>query len=272
MKKVFVLLLLLGVAGSASALDSLWAPAGGSTEWNVEGNWTAGIPYANPANELDVLNEQAKIAGIQGVTAFPEIKTGDNVTAYRVMVANGTSPVYGELTISGGILNTLGYMTAANNSSDTAVINMEGGTVNVGMVNGVLNGNNGHFYMGRNGTTTFNMSGGNFNIARDLNVAQYAIATSTINLSGGTLSAMTLKRTGTAHIDISGTGKLVLSNATSVATVQTWIDNGWLTVNGADTDYSVISFDSGTGLTTVTPEPATLCLLGLGALSLIRRK
>jgi hypothetical protein len=263
MKELFVLLLLLGVAGSASALDSTWVQTG-STDWNLDGNWTAGVPYAG-ATEADALNEQAKITGTVG-GSFPSINTGDVVNAYRVFVG---SAVYGELTIDGGTLNTLGYMTAAYSTTDVAVINMLSGTVNIGIE---PSSNNGHFYMGRYGTTTFNMSGGEFNINRDLNVAQYAGANSTINLSGGTLTATTLKRTGNGHIDISGTGKLVLRGGDDLTTVYSWIDNGWLTVNGADTDYSVVTVDSVNGLTIVTPEPATVCLLGLGALSLLRRK
>jgi hypothetical protein len=266
MKKIIVLLLLLGATGIASAADNMWQPVGGSTDWTIPSNWSLGhTPYAG-TTEADVLNEQAKIAGVLG-GAFPSIDAGDAVTAYRVFVG---SSVYGELTINGGTLDTLGYMTAAYNATDVAVINILSGTVNIGIN---PSSNNGHFYMGRNGTTTLNMQGGLLNINRDLNVAQYAGANSTINLSGGTIMATTLKRTGNGHIDISGTGELVLRGGDDMTALQTWIDNGWLTINGADTDYSVISYDPDTLLTTVAvPEPATVCLLGIGALSLIRRK
>jgi hypothetical protein len=260
MKKIFVLLLVLGITGITSAIDNLWTPVGGSADWTADENWSLGhVPYAGET-EADVLNEQAKITCAAG--DGPDIGTGDVVTAYRVFVgATGN----GELTIDGGSLSTLGYMTAAYNATDVAVINMISGSVTIGL----NNSNNGHFYMGRNGTTTLNMSGGTITISRNLNVAQYASAVSTINLSGGTLTANNLVKTGTASINISGSGKLVLLGD-DTAVVETWILNGWLN-DGEDVFYD---YDITTpGATTVyVPEPATICLLTIGAFGLIRRK
>jgi hypothetical protein len=258
-KKIFVLLLVLGTAGLVSAVDNLWV-SGGTDDWNTAANWSLGhIPYAG-ALETDPLNEQAKITCAAG--AGPDIGTGDVVTAYRVFVgATGN----GELTIDGGSLSTLGYMTAAYNAADVAVINMLSGNVEIG----INNSNNGHFYMGRNGTTTLNMSGGTITISRNLNVAQYASAVSTINLSGGTLTANALVKTGTASINISGSGKLVLLGD-DTAVVETWYNNGWIN-DGEDLywDYDVTT----PGATTVyVPEPATICIFAIGTLGLIRRK
>jgi hypothetical protein len=268
-KKVFYLvplLLVLGAAGIASAITNLWV-TGGTDDWNTPANWSLGhVPYngaLNATGYADPLNEEAKINGATGTG--PVIGTGDVVSAYRVFVG---SSVYGELTIDGGTLLTNGYMTSANLATDVALVTMKSGTVQLGFTGGV----NGHFYLGRMGSTTFNMSGGSFTITNDLNVGQYAGSFGTVNLSGGTLTASTLKKTGTAHIDITGSGKLVLLGD-DTAVVSTWIGGGFMTGNGNDLDIKYDYNITTPGATTVyVPEPATICMLGIGILGLLRRK
>ncbi len=271
MLQVFVVaVFLFGLCASvfAAAPVTNWTLVGGSTDWNVAANWSKGhVPYngaLNATGYADLLNEEAKINGATGTG--PVIGDGDVVSAYRVFVS---STGYGELTIDGGTLLTNGYMTSAYNASDIALITMESGSVQLGFTGGT----NGHFYLGRYGTTTFNMSGGSFTITNDLNIGQYAGGNGTVNLSGGTLTASTLKETGTAHIDITSSGKLVLLGD-DTAVVSTWIGNGWMTGNGNDYDimYDYNITTSGATTVWVVPEPATICLFGLGAMSFIRRK
>jgi len=269
-KKVFYLvplLLVLGAAGIASAITNLWTPVGGSKDWNINANWSLGhVPYngaLNAAGYADPLNEEAKINGATGTG--PVVGTGSVVSAFRIFVG---SSVYGEFTIDGGNVATNGYMTSGNLVSDVALITMKSGTVQLGFTGGT----NGHFYLGRAGTTTFNMSGGSFTVTNDLNVGQYAGSFGTVNLSGGTLTASTLKKTGTAHIDITGSGKLVLLGD-DTAVVQTWIGGGFMTGNGNDRDIKYDYNITTSGATTVwVPEPATICMLGIGVFGLIRRK
>jgi len=262
-KKTFVLLLVLSTAGIASAITNNCI-SGGTNDWNTAANWSLGyVPYngtLDAAGYADPLNEEAKITCAAG--AGPVIETFDIVSAYRVFVAATGN---GEFTIDGGTLKTNGYMTSAYLAGYNAVVNMISGSVQLGFTGGT----NGHFYLGRYGTTTLNMSGGTFDIQNDLNMGQYAGSTGIVNLSGGTLIASTLKHTGTASMTISGLGKLIL-RGDDTAVVETWIASGWLN-DGLDVfyDYNVTT----PGATTVyVPEPATLCLLGFGALSLLRRK
>lgn len=225
MLQVFVAaVFLFGLCAGASATDiNYWTPVGGSTNWNVAGNWSLGhVPYNNPANYNDPLNEEAKMNGATGTC--PVIGTGSTVDAFRIFVG---SSVYGELTINGGTVTTSGYITSGNLATDVALITMSSGTVRIGLPAGA----NGHFYCGRYGTTTFNMSGGDFTIINNLNIGQYAGSYGTVNLSGGTLTANNLVHTGTALIDITGSGKLVLIGD-DTATVATWISSGWMTANG----------------------------------------
>jgi hypothetical protein len=258
MLQVFVIaVFLFGLCAGALAANpiNLWTPVGGSTNWNVNANWSLGhVPFNNPANQADPLNEEAKMNGATGTC--PVIGIGSTVDAFRIFVG---SSVYGELTISGGTVTTSGYLTSGNLATDVALITMNSGTVRIG----AIGGGNGHFYLGRAGTTTFNMSGGSFTVINNLNIGQYATGNGTVNLSGGTLTAGNLVKTGTAHINISNSGKLVLIGD-KTGTVSTWIGNGWIN-DDAQYDYNITT----PGATTVfVPEPATLCLLGIGTLSL----
>ena len=264
MKKIFVLLLVLGITGIASAITNNWV-TGGTDDWNTASNWSMGtVPYngaLNATGYADPLNEEAKINGATGTG--PVIGVDDVVSAYRVFVG---STGYGELTIDGGTLLTNGYMTSAYVVGTTsAVVNMISGNVQIGFTGG----SNGHWYLGRYGSTTLNMSGGIFDIQNDLNMGQYASGEGIVNLSGGTLIASTLKHTGTAKMTISGSGKLLL-RGDDTAVIAQWIADGHLN-DGEDVFYD---YDITTpGFTTVyVPEPATICLLTIGAFGLIRRK
>ena len=265
MRRLLILLLVLGAASMASAITDSWV-SGGTDDWGTGTNWSLGhVPYngaLNATGYADPLNEEAKITCASG--AGPVIEVGDVVSAYRVFVAATGN---GELTINGGTLLTNGYMTSSYTAGYNAVVNMLSGNVQIGFTGGT----NGHWYLGRYGATIFNMSGGNFTIMNDLNLGQYASGSGTINLSGGTLTATTLKKTGTAKINITGSGKLVFIGD-KTAIVKTWSDSGWLKSGTADfLTVGTATFD-GVKTTLVVPEPATLCLLGIGALSLIRRK
>lgn len=259
------LLLVLGAAGIASAAAPInyWTPPGASTDWNVAENWDKGhIPYNNPADYSDPLNEEAKMNGATGTC--PVVGIGSTVDAFRIFVG---SSVYGEFTIDGGIVTTSGYITSAYWPTDVALITMTDGDVQIGLTGGI----NGHFYCGREGTATFNMSGGNFTIINNLNIGQYASGNGTINLSGGTLIANNLVSTGTALIDITNSGKLVLLGD-DTAVVETWISNGWLTAYGGtgtvNFDYNITNPGDTTVWATVEGEKFMYWIGNFGEIAL----
>ncbi len=66
-----------------------------------------------------------------------------------------------------------------------------------------------------------------------------------------------------------GSGKVVL-NGDKTGVVQGYIDNGWIKSNGVDIKYADVTYNA--GKTTIIPEPATICLLGIGLFGLLRRK
>ncbi|MDD5134308.1 MAG: PEP-CTERM sorting domain-containing protein [Phycisphaerae bacterium] len=266
MKKVLVSLLVLGIAGIASAADNHWVGTAGDNEWNNVANWAFGYtPDAvlYPADEAEI--------GSTTVGGGPIMGVGDVGSAYRVFLGQadtsdpGGSSYYGELTMDGGTLTTSGYMSTAYHAGTSALITMNSGTVYIGDPAGA----NGHLYLGRAGSAIFNMTGGSFTCDDDLNIG-YQGGYGEINLSGGILTASTLKiGTGTAAINISNSGKLVLLGD-DTATVELWITNGLIN-DGEDVFYD---YDITTpGATTVyVPEPATIGLLTIGAFGLIRRK
>jgi hypothetical protein len=87
------------------------------------------------------------------------------------------------------------------------------------------------------------------------------------------MNAVSGTHTGTASLDISGNAKVII-NGNILSTVQGYIDNGWIKTDGVPwTDYAWVTYNAGTNKTILAiPEPATLCILAIGALSLIRRK
>jgi len=77
-----------------------------------------------------------------------------------------------------------------------------------------------------------------------------------------------------SYMDMTGGELLILNSSKSIADVEAWITSGLLT-NSSGEGLDVTTRDVGGALytsVTLVPEPATLALLGIGSLVLIRRK
>ena len=229
-----IFVVMMGVTGIASAAVNNWTPVGGSTNWNVAGNWSLG-------NIPNTTTDEAKISGAAGTG--PVVGSSTTVSAYRIFVG---SSVYGELTINGGTLTTTGYMTSAYVAADAAVITMSSGTVQIGSTGG----SNGHLYLGRYGSAILNISGGTFTIVNNLYIGQYASGSGTINLSGGTLTANNLLNTGTMSIDITA-GTLII-NGDVTSTINGYVTGGQITAYGGAGTVNVSYNTPNAGKTTVT--------------------
>lgn len=274
MKKLLVLVLLLGVASGAWASTD-WISTGTSSDWFTAANWSAGVPVLTPTTNTRTYATNANpnympiISG--GAAVAHQLDIGGSSQAGTLQVP----PITGKVTLNSGSLAITDYFRAGSSSTSNrwGAFYMNGGTVTVGNYFTVGYGANttdvrGWLYM-TNGTMTVTNA---FTIAKALGASGYAYIT------GGTINAGSLLfnsdagvHTGTALLDISGSGKVVL-NGDVVATVLGFRDDGRIKSNGAELLDEWVSYDAGTNKTTITPEPATLCLLGLGALSLIRRK
>ncbi|MGA2916673.1 MAG: PEP-CTERM sorting domain-containing protein [Sedimentisphaerales bacterium] len=316
MKKLVVLLLILGVSSCAFGLNTVvqnqWkttalrtsgSPPVTSQDWFTATNWALGTV---PAND--------DATHCRGVTLY-----GSSATSYNssgavdsVIIADGDAAT-GELRVGSTTPNTSsvtgipaalemdsGTLTIGDAFSTTAYVSGGSGFMSVGSDSAATGsaGRNGLFYMnggdiqalwGQGSIAIGNGNSGNpangcygymwmtggtieclsFKIGKNTGV------TGDVYLSGGTITANALSMgTGTALLQISDTGMFkILGDLTGSgsilnAPITGYITQGWITALGGTLQES---FD-GTYTKLYVPEPATVCLLGLGALSLIRRK
>jgi hypothetical protein len=159
------------------AADTFWNVTTG--DWNVAGNWTAGIPtQVNNAvidnngtvnvHQSGLFANLVDIGSDRGLTAPTDDATGRGGTLNIQDGANLT--VYDAVRVG-----------QAHNATGT--LNVTGGTLTV-----APGGDLGDIYIGDNGNGTFNMSGGTVSIADELFLGIQAGSTDTMTISGGTLS------------------------------------------------------------------------------------
>ncbi len=281
MKKFFILFLLLGITSSALAAGTTdwWdgvTPPPGTTyrdrDWFNPNNWVwsdntlpaPGVPTATsevkmhrtaaaPYDLTCIIAGGAAVASvinIGGVGANAEPYGRLTIDSGSLTVGNGlriggssSSRRSGQLFVNGGIINApaylaVGYGPNTGTSNVSGWLYMIGGTINVGQ----------------------------FDFSRIAGTNGYA------DISGGTINATDLRMkpvggSGIVLLNLSGSGKIIIDGDKTAAITQ-YMDDGW--INGeVQYDYNI----SNPGKTTLfIPEPATLCLLGIGALSLLRRR
>jgi hypothetical protein len=288
MKKLVFLLMLLSVTSSvwAAGTPDWWdgvGPAPGQTsrdrDWFNPANWVwsdntlpgPGVPTAAmevrmhrssaaPYNLSCVIADTSPFYSVGGAVASV-INIGGN------SLANGSLP-YGQLTIESGSLTVGNGLRVGGSSSSkrSGELFVNGGVINAPTYLAVGygpsgGGNSGWMYM-----TDGTVNAGQFDIGRVAGTNGYA------DISGGTIYATDFRMkpaggTGVVSLDLSGTGKIIVAGDLT-ARINQYIGDGWIN------DNVQVSLTMNPGKTTlfVVPEPTTLCLLGIGALSLIRRK
>jgi T5SS/PEP-CTERM-associated repeat protein len=255
MRKVLFLMLCLSAASSvfAAATDVHWT-GNISSAWNVDGNWDVGTAPVSTST-VYLYN-----------TPGPIVSLGMSAVAASIRVGGASG---GTLDVTGGTLDTVSsWIIIAYDSGSSGAMTIDDGTITTA----------GTFYAGFGGSGTLTINGGTLNV----NGARFGIAYNSsaavghVYLNGGTINcpdfSMAKNAGATASMDITG-GKLVI-NGDKSGTLDTYLGNGWITGYGSAAN---VRYDYGTtnaGKTTVwaVPEPATICLLGLGALSLLRNK
>ena len=268
----FIVVMVFASYASAARVYSEWRGAEGAA-WNVPANWNNNIvPVAmDPPGGPQHVNYTS--AGFKGPGSLnsPGITAGIIVAADQITIGGSTG---GNLKVNGGIVNVSEYLTTGNGATEIGVVTMNSGTINTGVMI-----TNAAFFVGMAGSGTLNMNNGVINVRTNLSLANNYVASpltsvGLVNLLGGTIYADNLLMNGAAankSTMIITNGKLVLNGDDTMA-VQTWIDGGSIrtTIPGGEV---TCSYDVGTGKTTVlVPEPATMSLLGLGLLSILRRK
>ncbi len=238
----FVLVLVL--AGNASAVDLTWDAGGDGSSFNDSDNWgSAGVPGGG-----DLGNITGGTVVIDGYNAAVNRIKGDGMT---LNVING-----GKLDVTSG-----GYLTPSNETSPVgnSEINVDATSeIDAYQMYGAY----------QPGTqTTFNLWGYTRFYRPDsadaLRMTILSGATCYVNIyAGGVLRTDGIDDgPGTALLTIYG-GTLILEGN---VTPGSYIVNS---TGGAVTYY----YDSANDDTIVTPEPATVALLGLGGLVLLRKR
>jgi hypothetical protein len=168
----------------------------------------------------------------------------------------GTANISGSASITSSSIVWVGY------ASGSGTLNISG-TATVSGTGHILVG------YGAFGDGTVNMTGGL------LNSHMFDIGTGGaghIQLDGGTVRVGPgglVMHAGNASIDITGSGALIVPGEWNA--LSPYISGGMITANGG---AGTLAYSLADGYTTITaiPEPATMILLGLGALVLRRRK
>jgi hypothetical protein len=291
MKKVmFIVLCLLGVtvfAGYASAATAYnqWAGANG-VAWNAAAsNWNNNIPVGS--HILPTATDAANVAGstdykvgFKTPLSAPSMTSG-TMNADVLVVGGGNLATPGFVTIGGTNVNVSQYITLAANTTDWGVMNLTSGTIDTGCAM-----NNGGFFASQKGWGKLDMDGGIINVGvthwngstQDFSKTVFGAFTlaesvgsiGNAYLDGGVINADSFAvGLGTGHLYITG-GTLVL-NGDKTSVINPLIGGVITTTNAGGSIMDV--YNASTGKTTVwaTPEPATVCLLGLGAMALIRK-
>jgi hypothetical protein len=270
-------IVVMAFAGYASATTTYteWTGTAGDGLWGTTGNWSTGVPlYTDSGGIAGNPNGKGGFKrGAAGVS--PTFSSG--TYGVDILVFGGAAGATTDLTIDGATLNISEYITLAANTNDDGQLTMKSGTINTG-----VNFNNVRFYMSQLGTGRLNMQGGTINVG--LNYPTPAgtfgelwmsgtsgAGSGTLYLDGGVINASDLQKgNGTMSIIITD-GVLLLKNAADLTgKIQGWIDDG--VIRGGEGYEAVTELVGGVTKVYATPEPATMSLLGLGLLSILRRK
>jgi hypothetical protein len=281
MEKLLILVLLLGVASGAWADTVDWLNTPVDRDWFNAANWVWGagtLPLPGVPTAISEVRMHRSSAAPYGMTAI--IAVGDAVASViNIGGVGANAEPYGQLTINSGSLTVGNGLRVGGSSSSkrSGQLFVNGGIINAPSYLAVGYGPSGT----SNVTGWLDMNAGTIN-AGTFDIGRVSGTNGYADISGGTIYANSFRMkpaggAGTVLLDITGSGKIVI-NGNVVGTIESYISSGLIKTGGAGySDFydagGSVTYNIGTDKTTLmVPEPATICMLGIGIFGLIRRR
>ncbi|MBN2455115.1 MAG: PEP-CTERM sorting domain-containing protein [Sedimentisphaerales bacterium] len=261
-KKLLLMLscvLVFCLTGSTLAVNVWWYGA------DDDGDWFNGNNYSNSAVPLSDTGVNWSVSGLS--KAPIDISSGAALCSS--LWSYNESNTHTTMTISGGSITGTGYLlTGTGSLSGKSTFYLEDGTITFPRV---IVGHN--IYSGATDKGYLHMTGGTLNATSSLELHK-ADSLGQLNLYGGTINAGVLYM-DTGHLLDITEGVMYLDGDQTDAgdDLQTWITDDWIIAyGGAGTVMSEYNFGSDQTKVWGIPEPATIALLGLGGLVLMRKR
>ena len=271
MKRLLIVVLAAGLAGSAAAAEVYWASTlgGDAATWEDGNNWT--VDLATPLGAAPGTTDNARIYGASWQAGWPSLSSAQNVAG----VYMGLVP--GDATVS--FLNITATGSLTTNGDDGWNDGIQMGWYNDAVINsaGTVNTGTGWTDLGKGdagngyGNATLNLTGGSWttpSLTYNNNSANH------VQLDGGTMTTWGVSGLHEAGQTMDITDGTLLFHTTDVNWFP-WIRDLGLTGYGSEDNANLIgSHDENTWTVTAIPEPATLGMLVLvgGGILFIRKR
>lgn len=197
--------IVLFVAGSALAVDTIWDDAFDGSSWDTLSAWSAGIPSA--ATRVFISDSS--------IGDGPHIDSGCSAIASNLYVGIwGVSNHVAYLIMDDGTLNVLSHVYVGVGDGAKGYFEIGGGSINVG----------GNLYTGFGSTGNTVIRDGSLTITNWLVVGQ-GLASGTFSLEGGAVSANVLGINSNSTLNIAG-GVLYLRGMSPAVVQSSFVNTG----------------------------------------------